>query len=170
MAFYVPTPSWQQVGTGVGVVTVRCIGTVRVAVSASAPDDYAGINYGWSSNGLNNNTLDGRGGNVWVKAANPALSPDGFFSAIWIDGVGSFVASTVLPARAYPVFPPVTPTGVAPTITTQPTISGGTTIGDILSLARGAATGTPTPTATVSSERASCRWRVSTGRCPTFPP
>ena len=44
---------------------------------------------------------------------------------------------------------PVTPPGnVAPTITTQPTISGGTTVGDILTLARGAATGTPTPTAT----------------------
>ena len=40
------------------------------------------------------------------------------------------------------------PTNTAPTITTQPTISGGTTIGDILTLARGAATGTPTPTAT----------------------
>lgn len=40
------------------------------------------------------------------------------------------------------------PTNTAPTITTQPTISGGTSIGDILTLARGAATGTPTPTAT----------------------
>ena len=36
----------------------------------------------------------------------------------------------------------------APTITTQPTISGGTAIGDILTLAPGAATGNPTPTAT----------------------
>ena len=52
-------------------------------------------------------------------------------------GVTSFGASTPLP-----------PGNVAPTITTQPTISGGTTIGDILTLARGAATGTPTPTAT----------------------
>lgn len=40
------------------------------------------------------------------------------------------------------------PTQTAPTITTQPRISGGTTIGDILTLARGAATGTPPPTAT----------------------
>jgi hypothetical protein len=37
---------------------------------------------------------------------------------------------------------------IAPTVTTQPTISGGTTVGDILTLAPGAATGTPTPTAT----------------------
>ena len=36
----------------------------------------------------------------------------------------------------------------APSITTQPTISGGTAIGDILTLARGAATGNPAPTAT----------------------
>ena len=40
------------------------------------------------------------------------------------------------------------PTNTAPAITTQPTISGGTAIGDILTLARGAATGTPAPTAT----------------------
>ena len=40
------------------------------------------------------------------------------------------------------------PTQTAPTITTQPTISGGTAVGDILTLARGAATGNPTPTAT----------------------
>ena len=105
MAFYVPTPSWQQVGTGVGVVTVRCIGTVRVAVSATAPEDSAGMNYGWSSTGPNS-TLDARGGNVWVKAANAALSPDGFFSAIWVDGVGAFEPDTVLPSRAYPVTQP----------------------------------------------------------------
>ena len=104
MAFYVPTPSWQQVGTGVGVVTVRCIGTVRVAVSATAPDDSAGMNYGWSSTGPNS-TLDARGGNVWVKAANAALSPDGFFSAIWIDGAGTFEPSTELPPREYRVQP-----------------------------------------------------------------
>ena len=36
----------------------------------------------------------------------------------------------------------------APAITTQPTISGGTAIGDILTLAPGAATGNPAPTAT----------------------
>ena len=36
----------------------------------------------------------------------------------------------------------------APAITTQPTISGGTAIGDILPIARGAATGNPAPTAT----------------------
>ena len=40
------------------------------------------------------------------------------------------------------------PTQTAPTITTQPTISGGTAIGDILTLAPGAATGNPAPTAT----------------------
>ena len=36
----------------------------------------------------------------------------------------------------------------APTVTTQPTISGGTAIGDILTIAPGAAGGNPTPTAT----------------------
>ena len=36
----------------------------------------------------------------------------------------------------------------APAITTQPTISGGTAIGDILTLARGAAAGNPAPTPT----------------------
>ena len=40
------------------------------------------------------------------------------------------------------------PTQTAPAITTQPTISGGTAIGDILTLAPGAATGNPAPTAT----------------------
>ena len=52
-------------------------------------------------------------------------------------GVTSFGASTPLP-----------PGNVAPTITTQPTISGGTTVGDILTLDPGAAAGNPTPTAT----------------------
>ena len=52
-------------------------------------------------------------------------------------GVTSFGASTPLPGG-----------NVAPTITTQPTISGGTAIGDILTLDPGAAAGNPTPTAT----------------------
>lgn len=105
MAFYVPTPNWQRVGTGVGAVTFRCIGAVRVAVSASEPAAAAGRNYGWSFHGPNAHILDAGGESVWVKAANPALSPNGFFSAIWIDGAGTFQPSTVLPPRKYRVKP-----------------------------------------------------------------
>ena len=61
----------------------------------------------------------------------------------WTNSAGSVQAtSNAITGQA------TAPTATAPTVTTQPTISGGTAIGDILSLARGAATGTPTPTAT----------------------
>ena len=46
------------------------------------------------------------------------------------------------------VLVPTSSVSVAPAIISTATISGGTTVGDILTLARGAATGTPTPTAT----------------------
>ena len=46
------------------------------------------------------------------------------------------------------VLVPTSSVSVAPAIISTATISGGTTVGDILTLAPGAATGTPTPTAT----------------------
>ena len=77
-------------------------------------------------------------GDVW----QPGVAGSGYFSVKSFDKDGNSTEQRI----AYNVAS-ATAT-VPPTITTQPTISGGTAIGDILTLARGAATGTPTPTAT----------------------
>ena len=78
-------------------------------------------------------------GGVW----QPGVAGSGYFSVKSFDKDGNSTEQRI----AYNVAS-ATATATAPTITTQPTISGGTTVGDILTLARGAATGNPAPTAT----------------------
>lgn len=79
-------------------------------------------------------------GDVW----QPGVAGSGYFSVKSFDKDGNSTEQRI----AYNVATATATVPVSPNVTTQPTISGGTTIGDILTLAPGAATGTPTPTAT----------------------
>lgn len=58
---------------------------------------------------------------------------------------------------------PDTPTIIYPTITTQPTITGNNTIGSILTLNEGAASGTPAPTGTIQWLRGTTAISGATG-------
>ena len=83
-----------------------------------------------------NEIMDG----VW----QPGVAGSGYFSVKSFDKDGNSTEQRI----AYNVASASATVPVGPNVTTQPTISGGTAIGDILTLAPGAATGTPTPTAT----------------------
>lgn len=79
-------------------------------------------------------------GDVW----RPGVAGSGYFSVKSFDKDGDSTEQRI----AYDVASATATVPVGPKVTTQPTISGGTAIGDILTLARGAATGNPAPTAT----------------------
>lgn len=79
-------------------------------------------------------------GDVW----RPGVAGSGYFSVKSFDKDGDSTEQRI----AYDVASATATVPVGPNVTTQPTISGGTAIGDILTLARGAATGNPAPTAT----------------------
>lgn len=91
---------------------------------------------------------------TWLGADNIHPRPDGYTAfREWIMARVAEILSGVQPAEI-PERTYVPPANVAPTVTTQPSISGAASPGSVLTLTPGAASGTPAPTYSV-------QWRLN---------
>lgn len=106
MPFYLPNSAWRKVGTAVGIVRIKSNSHAKVFFGAT-PGDSDGFPVSYSTE-AGAQEFTGGSQDLWVKSADyGAAGVDGHRSALWIDGVGTFVASDVLPSRSVP-FPPPT--------------------------------------------------------------